>query len=188
MLTIAVTPIASGTKAIVNVSGNGKAVSARASGEAQQHGEEGEQADQGEQDADRENRRVHSLPGHSGDRRKGSAPQVTNRPPVLPNRHDERQNSASNERETQIHRRLWKVGGVRFGRLLQAFEELMAKPKPISAVAVRSHDIIVRSRLRRVRIQPKWLSAVALTSNLPALGVGKSVTLGPFCWCMFRSS
>src|SRR5262249_32302029 len=44
----------------------------------------------------------------------------------------------------------------------------MAKPKPISAVAVRCHDIIVRSTLRRVRIQPKWLSAVALTSNRPA--------------------
>ena len=31
--------------------------------------------------------------------------------------------------------------------------------------------IIVRSILRRVRIQPKWLSEVTLTSNLPALGV-----------------
>ena len=46
----------------------------------------------------------------------------------------------------------------------------MAKPKPISAVAVRSQDIIVRSRLRRVRIQLKWLSDVVLTSNRPALG------------------
>src|SRR6476660_1692698 len=47
----------------------------------------------------------------------------------------------------------------------------IAKPKPISATAVRIHDIIVRSMLRRVRIQPKWLSEVTLTSNLPALGV-----------------
>jgi hypothetical protein len=31
----------------------------------------------------------------------------------------------------------------------------IAKPKPISATAVRSHDIIVRSRLRRVGIQLK---------------------------------
>ena len=46
----------------------------------------------------------------------------------------------------------------------------IAKPKPISAVAVRIHDIIVRSMLRRVRIQLKWLSEVTLTSNLPALG------------------
>src|SRR5215831_8027651 len=46
----------------------------------------------------------------------------------------------------------------------------IAKPKPISATAVRSHDIIVRSRLRRVRTQAKWLSAVTLTSNLPVLG------------------
>src|ERR1700730_15602970 len=44
----------------------------------------------------------------------------------------------------------------------------IAKPKPISATAVRSHDIIVRSRLKRVRTQAKWLSAVTLTSNLPA--------------------
>src|SRR3984893_16309464 len=46
----------------------------------------------------------------------------------------------------------------------------IAKPKPISATAVRCHDIIVRSRLRRVRTQAKWLSAVTRTSNLPALG------------------
>jgi len=47
--------------------------------------------------------------------------------------------------------------------------------RPISAVAVRCHDLIVRSTLRRVRIQPKWLSAVALTSNLPALvAIGES--------------
>src|SRR5580704_19671598 len=46
----------------------------------------------------------------------------------------------------------------------------IAKPKPISDTAVRIHDIIVRSRLRRVRIQLKWLSAVTLTSNLSALG------------------
>src|SRR6266436_7084699 len=46
----------------------------------------------------------------------------------------------------------------------------IAKPKPISPTAVRIHDIIVRSTLRRVRIQPKWVSAVTLTSNLPALG------------------
>src|SRR5271170_5906151 len=45
----------------------------------------------------------------------------------------------------------------------------IAKPKPISAVAVRSQDIMVRSRLNRVRIQLKWLSEVTLTSNLTAL-------------------
>src|ERR1700730_8207496 len=46
----------------------------------------------------------------------------------------------------------------------------IANPKPISATAVRNHDIIVRSRARRARTQAKWLSAVTLTSNLPALG------------------
>jgi hypothetical protein len=34
--------------------------------------------------------------------------------------------------------------------------------------AVRTIDIIVRSTLKRVRIQAKWLSAVTLTSNLAA--------------------
>src|ERR1700674_2155630 len=46
----------------------------------------------------------------------------------------------------------------------------IANPKPISATAVRCQDIIVRSSARRVRTQAKWLSAVTLTSNLPALG------------------
>jgi hypothetical protein len=39
------------------------------------------------------------------------------------------------------------------------------KPKPISATEVRTHDIIVRSTLKRVRIHPKWLSEVGLTSR-----------------------
>src|SRR5689334_11872629 len=47
----------------------------------------------------------------------------------------------------------------------------IAKPKPIRAVAVRIHDINVRSRLSRVRIQPKWLSAVTLTSKRSAPSV-----------------
>ena len=48
----------------------------------------------------------------------------------------------------------------------------IAKPKPISETAVRSHDIMVRSRLSRVRTQAMWLSAVTLTSNLPAPALG----------------
>jgi hypothetical protein len=31
----------------------------------------------------------------------------------------------------------------------------MVKPKPINAIAVRTHDIMVRSRLKRVRIHAK---------------------------------
>ena len=58
----------------------------------------------------------------------------------------------------------------------------IAKPKPISETAVRIHDIIVRSTLSRVRSQAKWLSAVTLTSNLPALGtVCASAMPGAFC-------
>jgi hypothetical protein len=57
-------------------------------------------------------------------------------------------------------------------------DETIAKPTPISALAVRHQDIIVFSRLSLVRIQPKWLSALTLTSNL----------LGPAAvadWLMF---
>jgi hypothetical protein len=57
----------------------------------------------------------------------------------------------------------------------------IAKPKPIRAVAVRNQAIIVRSTLRRVRIQPKWLSEVTLTSNRAALGACGSLMLGAFC-------
>ena len=42
----------------------------------------------------------------------------------------------------------------------------IANPKPIGAVAVRNDDIIVRSKARWMRTQPKWLSEVVLTSNL----------------------
>src|SRR5215813_2065199 len=57
----------------------------------------------------------------------------------------------------------------------------MAKPKPIRATAVRCQDIIVRSRLKRVRTQAKWLSAVTLTSNLLALEAAcESVMPAPF--------
>src|SRR5262249_29914349 len=41
----------------------------------------------------------------------------------------------------------------------------IVKPKPISATEVRTHDIIVRSRLKRVRIHEKWLSDVGRTSS-----------------------
>jgi hypothetical protein len=47
----------------------------------------------------------------------------------------------------------------------------MVKPKPISETAVLIQDIIVRSTLSLVRSQPKWVSAVALTSNLSLLVV-----------------
>ena len=62
--------------------------------------------------------------GHSGDRRERSAPQVANRPPVLPKRNDERQDAARNQREPQIFRRGWKIGGAGAGDLLQVVEVL----------------------------------------------------------------
>src|SRR5262245_31815881 len=50
----------------------------------------------------------------------------------------------------------------------------MVKPKPISAVAVRTHDMRVRSTLRRVRSHAKWLSEVTRTSkrSAPPSGLG----------------
>jgi len=44
---------------------------------------------------------------------------------------------------------------------------------------VRTHDIIVRSRLKRVRIHPKWLSEVGLTSKTCGCKAG-SVIINPF--------
>jgi hypothetical protein len=41
----------------------------------------------------------------------------------------------------------------------------IVKPKPMSDIAVRTHDIKVRSRLMRVRIHEKWLSDVIRISN-----------------------
>ena len=102
------------------------------------------------------NRRLHSLLCHSGDWLERSAPQIANRPKVLPKRNDERQDAARNQREPQIFGRGRKIGGAGAGELLQVVKYwTIAKPKPISATAVRCHDIIVRSTLRRVRIQPK---------------------------------
>ena len=45
------------------------------------------------------------------------------------------------------------------------YNRIANPPKAIRAVAVRNHDIMVRSRLRRVRSQLKWLSDVTLTVN-----------------------
>src|SRR6185312_11944891 len=57
----------------------------------------------------------------------------------------------------------------------------IAKPKPIRETAVRSHDIIVRSTLSRVRIQPKWVSAVTRTSSrgLPISGSACDMPASP---------
>src|SRR5262245_29303964 len=55
----------------------------------------------------------------------------------------------------------------------------IVKPNPISATEVRTHDIIVRSRLRRVRIHAKWLSEVTLTSS-PCGCITLSAIIVPF--------
>jgi hypothetical protein len=52
----------------------------------------------------------------------------------------------------------------------------------MSAAAVRTQDINVRSVLKRVRNQEKWLSAVGFTANLLGSGAGSfSVTTGGSC-------
>src|SRR5271169_4628097 len=43
----------------------------------------------------------------------------------------------------------------------------MVNPNPISATAVRTHAMSVRSSAMRVRIQAKWLSDVTCTSKRP---------------------
>src|SRR5579863_1705786 len=57
--------------------------------EAQQHGTEGERADQDEGERNRVQRCLLSLRCHSGELRESAAPQVTDRPVVLPNGDDE---------------------------------------------------------------------------------------------------
>jgi hypothetical protein len=76
-------------------------------------------------------------------------------PPVLPYRNDERHDAAGDQRQPQILGCSWQNGAPSSRYLLQMAYWTIAKPKPISAVAVRSHDIMVRSGLSRVRIQPK---------------------------------
>jgi len=49
----------------------------------------------------------------------------------------------------------------------------IVKPKPSKAMAVRSHERSVRSRLSRVRIHEKWLSLVVRTSNRCAELLGR---------------
>ncbi len=84
--------------------------------EAEQHGKEGEKTDADEENGDRHDRRLHPLLGDAGDRRERFAPQITKAPPVLPNRNDERQDAARDQRQPQIFRRGWKISGAGSGR------------------------------------------------------------------------
>ena len=73
---------------------------------------------------DRDNGRLHSLSCHSRDGSERFAPQVTNRPSILPDRDDKCQNAAADKGEPQISRGVWSMGGADPGDLLQVFEEL----------------------------------------------------------------
>ncbi len=75
-----------------------------------QNGKEREDADQNDGDRDRVKRCLAALLCHSGDCRETSAPQVTQRPVVLPNRDDKRQDAAENQRQPQVVRRLRNTG------------------------------------------------------------------------------
>src|SRR5215813_11022689 len=92
--------------------------------ESQQHGKEGEEAYKDEDNGNSRDRCLLSLLGHPRDRGERFAPQVTKRPPVLPNRNEKRQDAARNQREPEVPRRLWKIGGAGPGKLLQMFEVL----------------------------------------------------------------
>src|SRR5580658_5766871 len=92
--------------------------------ETQEHSAEGERADQDEGERNRVQRRLLSLRCHSGELRESSAPQVTNRPVVLPNRDDEGPDAAANQRKPQVPRRCWMNGRIDPRQVLQALEEL----------------------------------------------------------------
>src|SRR6516165_9744745 len=66
-------------------------------GEAQQHGKEREQAYKEQDDRDRNDGRLLSLFGDAGEWGVRFAPQITNTPPVLPNRSEERQDATCNQ-------------------------------------------------------------------------------------------
>ena|ERR1700720_4372160 len=51
-------------------------------------------------------------------------PQVTNRRPMLPERYNECENTAGDQRQSQILRRMRMFGGADTGRLLQMLKEL----------------------------------------------------------------
>src|SRR5215813_9423819 len=76
----------------------------------QKHGEERKNADHERQDRNTEDRCLQSLFRQSSDRGEASAPQIANRPSVLPNCYDGRQHAATDQAKPKVVRCLWKVG------------------------------------------------------------------------------
>src|ERR1700730_12712681 len=74
--------------------------------------------DQDQQDRNRDNRRLQPLLGHPGKYAERPAPKGTYRPPILPNRYDKRQNTAGDQRQPQILRRVRDTSGRDAGHLL----------------------------------------------------------------------
>src|SRR6478672_10925940 len=72
--------------------------------ETQQYGTEGKHADQDEGKRDRIKRRLNSLSCHPRDLSETSAPQVTNRPMILPSRNDKGQDATGNQCKSQVSR------------------------------------------------------------------------------------
>ena len=66
-------------------------------GEPEQDCKKGEQAYENQDNGDCNDRRLYSLLGRAGNWRERLAPEITNAPPVLPNRDGERQNLAATE-------------------------------------------------------------------------------------------
>src|ERR1700722_9464752 len=92
--------------------------------ETQQHGEESESSDEGEDDRHREQRRLPSLAGRSGDHRKVSAPKVTKPPVVFPNRNHQSHDATEDQGKSEIAGRVGKIRGLDPWRLLDAREKL----------------------------------------------------------------
>ena len=92
--------------------------------EAQQNREEGERADEDEHDRGREERGVLPLRPHARDRRETSAPQVADRPLVLPEREDRGRHAAGDEPEPQVPRGIRKANVPGPGKVVEPLEEL----------------------------------------------------------------
>src|SRR5262247_3962584 len=92
--------------------------------EPEQHSKKGEEANEDEENGDGDDRRMHSLLFQAGDWRERLTPHVANRPNVLPKRDQQCHDTASNQRQAQILRRMRKIGFAGAGRLFQVIKVL----------------------------------------------------------------
>src|SRR5262245_19435642 len=115
-------------------------------------------------------------------RRVRLTPKITNGPRVLPKRNRERHDAACDQCEPQISRRVWKIGGVGCGSLVQVFEVLddrEAKADQCHGCALPRHHRALDAEAgpdpgkvavrRHPYFEPAWV--LGNTTGLP-IGVG----------------